>query len=77
MNYEMDGIIRQVRNFTIIVLAGTIILTVVNLFMNQTFESWYLAMYFLGCFGALVTAALRSIDRRLHEVEQKLEERSK
>jgi len=72
----MDFNVRQVRNFTVLILVGTIVMTVLTLIVGRVaFENWYLAMYFLGCFGALIAAALASIDKRLRMIEKKLEER--
>lgn len=75
MNYEMDFNVRMVRwsALGILVLAiGLVTLSLV--FGPRAFENWYLSLIFLGCFGALISAALRSLDKRIKEIESKLDE---
>jgi len=70
---DLDYHVKQVRSFTALVLVGTIVMTLLTLIVGPWgFENWYLALYFMGCLGALITAALVSIDKRLRAIEKKL-----
>ncbi len=73
MKFEMDFSIRLVRWAAVGILlfyCGLVVLMLV--FGKAQFENWYLGLAVLGVFGALVAAALVSIDKRLHHIESKL-----
>lgn len=72
----MDFNIQLVRFVNFAILMGSLGLVILAMVSGPSaFENWYLSLLALGCFGALISAALMSIDKRLKEIESKLEEK--
>ncbi len=73
MKYEMDFNVRLVRWAALGILVFYCGLVALMLaFGKSAFENWYVALAVLGVFGALVAAALVSIDKRLSAIENRL-----
>jgi hypothetical protein len=69
----MDFSVRLVRWCALGILVlycGLVALMLI--FGKGHFENWYVGLAFLGVLGVLISAALISIDKRLHRIESKL-----
>ena len=75
MKYEMDFNVRLVRWSALGILALYLgLVALMMIFGKAAFENWYLAFAFLGMLGALISAALVAIDKRLSAIENRLNE---
>jgi hypothetical protein len=72
MEYHVWGV-RFVSIAILVVAFGLCILNMVS--RPSAVEGWYVGFILLGCLGVLISVALSSIQKRLIEIEKKLEEK--